>query len=184
MMKTKFTLLSLILMLAISAHAQDIQMTRTGRITFHAGTSLEDIDASNNEVACALNTKTGELVFNVLVKSFHFRRALMETHFNENYMQSDKYPKAQFTGKLTNLGDLNLSKDGTYNVNAEGDLTIHGISKKLTFPATLTVKGGKLSATSKFKLRVEDFNITIPGVVADKISKDVEVNVDCIYETR
>src|SRR4029078_3525343 len=95
-----------------------------------------------------------------------------------------KYPKAQFTGKLTNLGDLNLSKDGTYNVNAEGDLTIHGISKKLTFPATLTVKGGKLSASSKFKLRVEDFNITIPGVVADKISKDDEVNVDHTVQKR
>ena len=109
MMRTKFTLLSFLLLLAICVRAQDIQMTRTGRITFHAGTSLEDIDANNNEVSSALNTKTGELVFNVLVKSFHFRRALMETHFNENYMQSDKYPKAQFTGKLTNLGDLNLS---------------------------------------------------------------------------
>jgi polyisoprenoid-binding protein YceI len=76
-----------------------------------------------------------------------------------------------------------LSKDGTYNVN-EGDLTIHGITKKLTFPATLTVKGGKLSAASKFKLKVEDFNISIPGVVADKISKEVDVNVDCIYEPR
>jgi hypothetical protein len=180
----KFIGLSFFLMLTLSISAQDIQMTRTGRITFHAGTSLEDIDASNNEVSSALNTKTGELVFNVLVKSFHFRRALMEVHFNENYMQSDKYPKAQFTGKVTNIGEVDLSKDGNYNVNAEGDLTIHGITKKLAFPATLTVKGGKLSASSKFKLKVEDFNITIPGVVADKISKDVEVNVDCIYEPR
>src|SRR4030095_5641415 len=110
-MKMKFIGLSLFVMLAVSVRSQDLQMTRTGRITFHAGTSLEDIDATNNEVSSALNTKSGALVFNVLVKSCHFRRALMEVHFNENYMQSDKYPKAQFTGKVTNIGDLDLGKD-------------------------------------------------------------------------
>jgi len=183
-MKMKCFFLSLCLMLAIGLHAQDVQLTRTGKITFHAGSSLEDIDATNNEVSSALNTKTGELVFNVLVKSFHFRRALMEEHFNEEYMQSDKYPKAQFTGKITNLKDADLSKDGSYNVNAEGDLTIHGVTKRLTLPATLTVKGGKLSAISKFKIRAEDFNVTIPGIVADKFAKEIEVTVDCIYEPK
>jgi len=173
-----------VLLYSANAGAQGKWYTRNGKINFFSETSAENIDASNNEVFSLLDQDKNEVAFQVLITGFKFSKALMQDHFNENYMQSDKYPKAQFTGKLTNLGDLNLSKDGTYNVNAEGDLTIHGISKKLTFPATLTVKGGKLSATSKFKLRVEDFNITIPGVVADKISKDVEVNVDCIYETR
>ena len=130
-------------MLVIGLHAQDIQLTRTGKITFHAGSSLEDIDATNNEVSSALNTKTGELVFNVLVKSFHFRRALMEEHFNEEYMQSDKYPKAQFTGKITNLKDADFGKEGSYNVNAEGDLTIHGVTRKVVLDVDGPTEPGK-----------------------------------------
>ncbi len=89
--------------IAFSAGAQDIYFTRTGKIEFHSGSSIEDIDGTNNEVSSMLNIKTGDMAFTVLVKSFHFKRALMEEHFNENYMESEKFPKASFKGKIVNM---------------------------------------------------------------------------------
>ena len=174
----------LILSVTRGLRAQDIQMTRTGRITFHAGSSLEDIDATNNEVASAFNAKTGELAFTVLVKSFHFRRTLMEEHFNEVYMQSNKFPRATFSGKVVNVATLNLTKDGDYPVNVEGDLSIHGVTKKISIPGTIGVNQGKISSKTKFRVLVADYDISIPSVVADKFAKDVEVNVECLYEPR
>jgi len=145
----------LILSVTRGLRAQDIQMTRTGRITFHAGSSLEDIDATNNEVASAFNAKTGELAFTVLVKSFHFRRTLMEEHFNEVYMQSNKFPRATFSGKVVNVATLNLTKDGDYPVNVEGDLSIHGVTKKISIPGTIGVNQGKISSKTKYPHRYQ-----------------------------
>lgn len=164
--------------------AQDIYMTRTGKIDFHAGTSVEDIDGVNNEVASLLNVKSGELVFTVLVKSFHFKRASMEEHFNENYMESTKYPKASYKGKITNLAAVDFSANGQYPVTTEGELTIHGITKKITAPGKVTVQNGKITAQSTFRILMSDYGIQIPGVVADKIAKEAEINVNCIYEPK
>lgn len=165
-------------------NAQDLWFTRTGNISFHAGTSLEDIDGINNEVASLLNAKTGDIAFTVLVKSFHFTRSLMEEHFNENYMESTKFPKSTFNGRISDPGKVNFSKDGTYPVNIEGDLSIHGITKKINTPATIKVTGGKINAMSTFTVLMSDYNIAIPGVVADKISKEAKVEVRCNYEKK
>jgi len=180
----KIYLFAFFSVLILVTKGQDIQMTRTGKINFHAGTAMEDIDAANNEVTSIINKKTGDIVFNVLIKSFHLRRTLMEEHFNENYMESDKYPKSTFNGKISNLSSLSLDKDGTYKVMVDGDITIHNVTKKISVPAVITVTGGKISATSEFKLKVADFNIQIPGIVSNKISKEVNVVIDCKYEPR
>jgi polyisoprenoid-binding protein YceI len=169
------------LLISTAANAQDLHFTRTGKIAFHASTPLEDIDATNNEVASVINLKTGEMAFTVLIKSFHFRRALMEEHFNSNFMESSKFPKSTFSGKISNLQNVDLSKDGKNEVTVEGDLTIHGVTKKVSVPGTLTVENGKINGTAKFKVRSEDYNIKIPGVVADKIAKEVQIDVDCRY---
>ncbi len=173
-----------ILCTAIGSYTQDLHFTRTGKISFHASTPLEDIDATNNEVAGVINTKSGEMAFTVLIKSFHFRRALMEEHFNSNYMESSKFPKSSFKGKVTNLQAVDFSKDGKYEISVEGDLTIHGVTRRISAPGVLTVANGKIASSAKFKVRSEDYKIRIPGVVADKIAKVVEINVDCIYEPR
>ena len=180
----RFLIGCLLALVSSNISAQDLHYTRTGKILFHAGTSLEDIDGTNNEVASIINIKTGEIAFTVLVKSFHFRRTLMEEHFNENYMESNKLPKANFSGKITNIGIVDSKKDGKYDVNVEGDLTIHGVTKKISVPGTITVAGGKIAAQSTFKIKVEDYNIKIPGVVASKISEQAEINIDCRYEPR
>jgi polyisoprenoid-binding protein YceI len=106
----------------------------------------------------------------------------MEEHFNENYMESDKFPKSTFKGSISNIKDVNFAKDGTYKVSTAGTLTMHGVSKQVTIPATITIKGGKISASSTFMVLLSDYNIAIPSVVKDKIAKDIKITVNCDYE--
>ena len=155
-------------------------MTRTGRISFNAtnAKSPEKIEAINNEVACIVNGKSGELVFQLPVMSFKFERELMKEHFNENYMESSKYPKSEFRGKVENLADVNFAKDGTYNVKTTGKLTIHGVTNDVTVPGTMTVKGKSLTLKTKFPVKLADYKITIPGLVADKLAKEAAVTLD------
>jgi YceI-like domain len=170
---------------AVSVAAQNIQMTKTGKVSlFSRAKSIEKVEADNNEVSSILNTQTGDFVFAVLMKSFHFQLALMEEHFNENYVESTKYPKSTFKGKITNLSAVNFSKDGAYPVTVEGDMTLHGVTKKMTAPGTITIKGGKISAYSKFPVKLKDYKITVPSLVADKISEDIDITVDCRYEPK
>jgi polyisoprenoid-binding protein YceI len=169
-----------ILILAFSANAQKY-MTKNGFIGFYSHTPLEDIKAENNQVASALDVTTGELVFQALIKSFHFEKALMEEHFNENYIESDKYPRASFQGKITNISSVDFSKKGTYEVNVEGDMTIHGVTNKFSTKGTIDVADGTIEAKSKFNLVPEDYKITIPGVVRDKINKSMEVTINTKY---
>jgi len=107
-------------------------MTKNGYIGLFSHTPLEDIKADNNQVASVLDASTGEIVFQVLLKSFHFQKTLMEEHFNENYVESDKFPKSTFSGRITNLSAIDFSKNGVYDVNVDGDLMIHGVTKKVT----------------------------------------------------
>jgi hypothetical protein len=154
-------------------------MTRNGLIGFYSKMPLEDIKAENNQVYAVIDAGKKNIAFTLLVKGFLFEKALMQEHFNENYIESDKYPKAVFTGAYT--GDVPTGKDGVYNVTVKGSLTMHGVTKPLEAPATIEVKGGKLLGRSSFKLKPEDYNITIPSVVRDKIAKEMSVNVqiDC-----
>ncbi len=167
--------------IAFSANAQKF-LTRTGYIGFYSHTPLEEIKADNNQVASVLDISTGEIVFQVLIKSFHFDRALMETHFNENYMDSEKFPKSSFKGKITDLASVNFKKNGVYNVTVEGDLTIRDITNKVTEKGTLEVVSGGINANSRFNMVPEDYKISIPGVVRDKIAKSFEVTVKMKYE--
>ena len=156
-------------------------MTKNGYIGFFSHTPLEDIRGDNNQVAGILDTSTGEMVFQALIKSFHFDRALLEEHFNENYMESDKLPKSSFKGKITNFSLVDFSKNGTYNVTVEGDLTVHDVTNKVSVKGTVEVVTGGINASSKFEIVPEDYKINIPGVVRDKISKAMEVTVTMKY---
>src|SRR5688500_15365572 len=114
------------------APAGQVLTTRTGHISFYSSAKLEDIEAHNYQVSSSLNTETGDMAYVVMIKSFQFKKALMQEHFNENYMESDKYPKSTFKGKITDLSKVNFNKDGTYNVKVQGDLFIHGVTKNVT----------------------------------------------------
>jgi hypothetical protein len=176
----QFALAIILLCTAVAVNGQRY-MTKNGFIGFYSHTAMEDIKADNNQVASVLDTGTGDMVFQVLIKSFHFERALMEEHFNENYMESEKYPKATFKGKITNLASVNFAKPGTYDVMAEGDMTIHNTTNKVTIKGTIEVVAGGINASSKFNVVPEDYNIEIPGVVREKINKNLEVTVSMKY---
>ena len=142
-MKKSISIIAIILVVltgSLSVHAQKY-MTKNGNIKFYSETPIETIEATNNQVNSALDSQTGDLVFKVLIKSFNFEKALMQEHFNENYMESDKFPNSTFQGKVTNLSSIDFSKEGTYEAMIEGDLTIHGMTKKISEKGTFTVKG-------------------------------------------
>jgi hypothetical protein len=166
--------------IVLAANAQKY-MTKNGYIGFYSHTPMEDIKGDNNQVVGALDISTGEMVFQALIKSFHFDRALMEEHFNENYMESYKIPKSIFKGKITNLKDVDFSKSGIYNITVEGDLTIHDVTNKISTQGTIEVVSGGINANSKFKIVPEDYKINIPGVVKDKFEKSLEVTVAMKY---
>lgn len=156
-------------------------ISKNGHISFYSSTPIENIEAHNNQAASILDASSGELVFNVLIKSFEFKNALMQEHFNENYMESDKFPKATFKGKVSNVQSVNFSKDGTYNVDVTGDLTIHGVTKPVSAKGTVSIKGETVSAESKFTVQPSDYNIQIPKLVEGKIAKQIEVRVNLTY---
>lgn len=175
-MKTQI-LCAIFIFLAFTLNAQKF-MTKNGYIGFFSHTPMEDIKGDNNQVASILDASTGDIVFQVLMKSFKFEKALMEEHFNENYAESEKFPKASFKGKIVNLSDVSFSKDGTYKVNVEGELSIHGVTNKITTPGEIEIKGDQVSAYAQFAVIPEDYKIEIPGVVSEKIAKEITVTVD------
>ncbi len=162
---------------AMSAGAQKF-ITKTGHIKFYSDAPLEKIEAHNRQVNSVLDLSTGGFAFKVLMKSFEFEKALMQEHFNENYVESDKYPTATFVGTVTNIKDVNIEKEGIYEANVEGKLTLHGVTKVIKEKGTFEMKQGKLLGKSKFNLTVADYNITIPGNVGKNVSKTIEVTVD------
>ncbi|MFA4864578.1 MAG: YceI family protein, partial [Bacteroidales bacterium] len=122
---------------SISVHAQKY-MTKNGNIMFYSETPMETIKAVNEQVNAVLDTQTGDIVCKILIKSFQFPKALMQEHFNENYLESDKFPNSTFKGKITNLSAINFSKGGIYDALIEGDMTIHGVTKNISEKGTFT----------------------------------------------
>lgn len=156
--------------------------SKTGKISFYSDAPMEKIEAHNSTASTVLDISTGNLEWAVLIQGFKFEKALMQEHFNENYMESTTYPKAKFKGKIDNLSDVNFKKDGDYNVNVSGQLEMHGVTKPVNATGVITVKGGNISAKSKFSVAVADYGIVIPKVVAENIAKNVDINVYADYQ--
>jgi hypothetical protein len=156
--------------------------TRDGNISFYSDAPMEKIEAHNKKATSVIDVETGQMEFAVLIKSFHFEKALMQEHFNENYMESSKYPKAKFRGEVLNMESVNLTENGEYPVNVTGALTIHGETNDIETTGTFTVKDGVISAFSTFEVFVADYKIDIPKIVRDNIARVVKIDVDIQYE--
>ena len=182
MFKKNLVALALLVLFAGSINAQDRYFTKTGKIDFSSKAPLEDIEAKNKTVTAVLDTKTGAIQFKVQMKGFEFEKALMQEHFNENYVESGKYPEANFKGTAANNSTVNYGKDGTYNVKVKGKLTLHGVTKDVEAPGTIKVASGKIDAASSFSIQLSDYNISIPSVVKDKISNNIKITVDTKLE--
>ena len=153
--------------------------TEKGTISFFSDAAIEDISAENTMVGSLFNSTTGELVYIVKIKDFIFPKALMREHFNEKYMETEKFPKALFTGKLKGY-DVNAK--GEQNVVADGKLTIHGVTKDITVPGTLSFDAGKATMKAKFMVVLKDYDIKIPKLVWQNIAEQIEVKIDFVYK--
>jgi len=154
-------------------------MTKTGFVGFYSKTPLEDIKGENNQVYAILDPASRHIAFALLLKGFIFPKELMQEHFNENYVESDKYPKATFSGACS--GDMDLAKEGIYQVVVKGTISLHGVTQPIETTAQIEVKSGQILGTSSFRLKPEDFQIHIPGVVRDKIAKEINVRVQITW---
>ncbi|MGJ7031258.1 YceI family protein [Niabella hirudinis] len=170
-----------ILFISLASVSAQKYFTKTGNISFEAGTALEDIVATNKAAASVLDAATGQIEFAVLIKGFEFRRALMQEHFNENYMESNKYPKATFKGTIVNIREVAFQKPGSYSVTVKGTLEIHGVKKEITTIGSIKVSGNAIQALAKLPVAISDYKIAIPGIVRDKIAKTATVSVNCNY---
>lgn len=182
-MKKGITLIIItFLLLSSFSNAQDKFYTKTGKVSFNSTTTMETIEAVNKSSVALLDTKTGDIQFVVLLKGFEFRKALMQEHFNTDYVESDKYPKSEFKGQITNNSDINYTKDGAYTVKVKGKLTLHNVTKDIETNGTLTVKDGKIQANALFNITLAEYKISVDRVVRNNISETITINVDCGLE--
>ena len=153
--------------------------TTSGTINFNATTSLDPLPkAENKTVVAALDTKTGAIAFEAIVKSFSFANPMMQEHFNsDKWLDSDKFPTSTFKGKITNFSKVNLTKDGTYPAEVTGDLTIHGITKPVTTTGSVVVIGKTIAATAAFNINVEDYGITGKAIESGKVAKEPKITI-------
>ena len=173
MNKTFFLTLAMLAVLAASAQKL---VSRETYVHFFSETPIENIEAQLNDAVGLLNTETSEFVFQVNIQSFTFKKSLMQEHFNENYMESSKYPKAVFKGNV--VGDVTYAKAGSYVVSLNGEMTIHGKQNKVNIPATIQVsKDGLVVLESMFIVKPTDYDVEIPSMVITKIAKELEVKV-------
>lgn len=161
----------------LPVRSQPIYKTGSGTVTFFSKAPLEDIKANNQKVRAALNLETGDILIKLKIEDFVFRKALMQKHFNENYMESRLFPESQFSGKIVGLNeDVLKSTPSIFLV--QGNLTIHGVTRKIVTNATIKINQGSLVCESVFKVKVSDYDIQIPKLLTRNIAEEVEIIVN------
>jgi len=181
MRKIKSLLALFVMCLSIQSNAQKVFSTKAGQILFNATGAAVKIAAVNNQVDSKFGEASGQIIFAVLIKGFKFENQLMEDHFNENYMESSKFPKAEFKGYIKNIKDVNFSKDGKYAANFEGDLIVHGINKKVSASGQVEVAQGKPTIIGEFSVKLADYGIK-GSYIGDKIAGEVKIKINCKYQ--
>jgi hypothetical protein len=182
-MRRFFWLSILFLIFSPAVHCQDsLWFTRTGKIYFISHTDIIDIDANNYQVGSFLNVKTGEMVFSLLMKSFQFTLPLAEEHFNENYVESEKYPKATFKGKIVGFDPARIVPDQEYPVEVEGELTMHGVTSRIKEKGVLKKNSDGIRATSKFQIELDTYKIKVPDIVKDRVAPVIPIEVEILYK--
>lgn len=156
-----------------------LYVSKNAAITLYSDAPMEDIEGNSTDGKSVYNASTGELAFNVAIRSFKFQKSLMQEHFNENYMESDKYPQASFKGKITEKPDVTFN--GSYPVTATGVLEVHGVKQQRTIKGKINVNNGKVTMTSEFMVKCADHKIEIPKLVFQKIAETLKITVTANY---
>jgi len=177
----KYLILIFLLTAGLQTQAQKM-WTQTGDITFYSKAPLEDIEAENHSVSSVINMENGDIVFSLLISAFEFEKALMQEHFNEKYLHSDKFPKSTFKGKIQNVGSISMNKPGTYELDVSGELTIHGQTNPVSTTMSFTIEDeNKMEATSEFIVTLADYQVEIPKMVKENISETILIKVNMDY---
>ncbi|SMO35256.1 YceI family protein [Solitalea koreensis] len=163
-----------IIIMSIQCYAQMYTSNAT-MVSFYSKTPMEDIEAINSTAATLLNTANDSIYVRMKNTAFKFKSALMQEHFNENYMESSKYPLSTFRGKINE--QIDFSKNGSYVVSATGKMIVHGVEQLKTITGTINIKEGKISINSSFKVKPPEFNIEIPSLVFTKIAEEITVKL-------
>lgn len=179
-MKRVAILLILHLVAGGSLLAQKYAVTKSN-VTFYSDATIEDIKASNTEVSGLLVLNTSEVAFLIPINKFQFENSLMKEHFNEKYLESEKFPNAVFKGKFQGL---NIESKSEQSVKAVGKLTIHGVTRDVEIPGTISFKEDNIIAVSKFVIKLKDYKIKIPQLMWQNIAEEVEVTVEFIYKAQ
>jgi len=181
MIKSTIVFFSLFFLTCNSLIAQKIYATKTAQIKFESSTSTEDLEATNNQVDSKL-IDNGQVEFKLLMKGFVFDNEMMQDHFNgKEYMESDKFPKAEFKGTIANIATVNFAKDGAYPVMVSGNLTIKGITVKESAAGLIIIEKGKVNTKSNFKIKLKDFGI-VGKDIGSVISNMITITVSAKYE--
>jgi len=159
-----------------------ILISKDAVLSFYSSAPLEDIEASSRTGASALNLQTGEIIFKVKNSTFEFDKKLMQEHFNENYMESERYPLSEFKGKVQDASKL--KNNGQYTLSVTGTLQIHGATRPYTTVGTFDVEGGVVKATATFNVKLDDHKIKIPSLVGKRIADVVQVKVRSTYRPK
>lgn len=159
-------------------------ITKTAHVNIFSHTSMEDISANNYAVISTIDPTSGAVIFSVPMQSFEFEKALMQKHFNSSkFLDTKKFPKAKFKGKIINLPDINFSKDGTYEAHLEGDMTIKGVTQHVKEKGNITIKGGELHVEAKTKITLADYEIGFEkGKPSTNIAKVIDVTLKAAYK--
>ena len=183
-MKRLFFLLLLATVLSsFAGQGGKIFTVKSGKIAFQSEAPFETIKASSSDVKGLLDIDKKTFAFRVRMQTFDgFNSALQKEHFNENYLESTKFPEATFSGKI--IEDIDFTKEGTYSVRAKGNFTIHGVSQERIIKSDITIKDNRINIKSAFSVLLGDHNIPIPKVVKDKLNSEINVQVNCQLEPR
>ncbi len=160
--------------------AQELFSVNKGLVTFYSHALIEDITAENKQPGSMINMTTRDIAVIIPIRNFKFAKELMQEHFNEKYMESEKFPMASFKGSID--ASVDMTKEGEYPATAKGTMSIHGIEKEMTLVGTMKRKGDSISLTSDFKIAIKDYNITVPKLLFDNIAEVVDVHVSLEYK--
>ncbi len=168
-------------MSVIGVFSQKYQ-TKSGKISFESKAQKESFKAENRKVVSTIDSATGKIDFVLLMKAFDFPNDLMESHFNEHYAESTKFPKASFSGQIQDWSKVDLKKNGTYTVTVKGKLTIKDVTKEITTTAKITVKGNTITAEANLDIKPKDYNFDIPASKAANIAEVINVKINMEYK--
>ena len=179
----KLTLILSFAFIGIQTFAQEVYQSKAMNVRFFSSTPMEDIEAKTANATSIITTAKNDILFMIQVKSFTFKSSLMQEHFNENYLESSKFANSTFKGKIAGFDAKKLTATKTvYDV--EGDLTIHGVTKKVKTKIYLTSNGSKVGATGNFSVHAQDYGIEIPSLVKEKFAEQIKVSFDFDLDTK